>query len=747
VAAPESRPGPPPVLWAAVFGAGVALRLLLFSGYGLGDDPNYFIAFNMIEKAGTYYPSDPYQMRFGIWVPVVIAMKLFGQTELGFVGGMLLCSIFNLALVYLLARQEWEWPYALLAMALLAVCPLDVLCSTLFANDMMLGTWCFTAFFLYRKAILETTRPAVRRASAVASGLFLLFGFVTKPWVSLMLPIFAAEASWHWRAWRVTVVTGLSTAVFVGSYVAWQQFRFGDPLYHINVAKPLAIFMPYSRDLMLDYPRMLFLPNQYGARFAGFYPHLVLGLGALFVLRSPAAAKWLLYLAVLLLGLTALPAGRRDGQWVTLVPHIFRYLAFVSIPLCLALAAWLREACRWRPALGVVVIVVILGVSVAQSVAVTEPTRDAFGEQRRAIAVLRQFPDEPVVSDDHFLARIAHFEWKDRRGERAVPLRREGARRAVEYAAVTESMVVTGGGRLPWYGCPTCNSNLGAFDPPRTWTLVAAFEDRPITGYRLEPLRVWRVSEASGRVQEMLAERPDAGSRRKLLRRLATREDRAAAVELGKALLATSPDDAEVAYLTGAACARSRKLACATELLDRALRRGLRPTDARQALVMLVSARIQNFDFTGAHRAAAELRKVAPDYRGAELAELDSGMSEAHARFNEGRLPAAFRLFAAVAAREQTPADMRRRAFYYSALSLFSMRRVSAGVRWARAYRARYGDDAGWIELRYREGEAQRITNPPGAREAFADLVARYPNTYWGKEAATQLEAQRKMAR
>jgi hypothetical protein len=149
------------------------LRVLLFSGYGLGDDPNYFIAFNMIERAGTYYPSDPYQMRFGIWVPVVFAMKLFGQTELGFVGGMLLCSIFNLILVYLLARQQWEWPYALLAMALLAVFPLDVLCSTLRERHDARDVVLHRALPLPEGGRRERA-TVVRFVCALASGVFLL---------------------------------------------------------------------------------------------------------------------------------------------------------------------------------------------------------------------------------------------------------------------------------------------------------------------------------------------------------------------------------------------------------------------------------------------------------------------------------------------------------------------------------------------------------------------------------------------
>jgi len=36
-------------------------------------------------------------------------------------------------------------------------------------------------------------------------------------------------------------------------------------------------------------------------------------------------------------------------------------------------------------------------------------TRDAFGEQRRAIAVLRDFPEEPVWCDDFFCFRLMSF--------------------------------------------------------------------------------------------------------------------------------------------------------------------------------------------------------------------------------------------------------------------------------------------------------------------------------------------------
>ena len=62
--------------WALVFALGVGLRLALFSGYGLGDDPNFFRSYFSILRSGSYNPADHYrmyQMRFGLWVPVSAA--------------------------------------------------------------------------------------------------------------------------------------------------------------------------------------------------------------------------------------------------------------------------------------------------------------------------------------------------------------------------------------------------------------------------------------------------------------------------------------------------------------------------------------------------------------------------------------------------------------------------------------------------------------------------------------------------
>ena len=731
-------PGPR-LAWALVFGAGVALRLGLFSGYGLGDDPNYFLAYRSIYLSGNYIPADPYQMRFGIWVPVVLCMKVFGPTEAGFIGAITLCSIVNLALVYLLARQEWERPYALLAMAFMAVFPLDVLCATLFANDMILATYCFTALWLYRKALAEGGGRRVRVAQAAAAGLFLFFGVVTKPWVAIVAPIFLFEGVKHWRrGWRRSLVAAGTAALLSGSYFAWQWVRFGDPLYHISISRPLSSFMPYTREALLDYPRMLLQRNEYGAYFAGFYPQVLLLLALAFVWRAPKAAKWLLFLSLMLLGLAGYPSHKTQGHWVTLAPHIFRYLSLVSIPLCLALAAYVRELYLWRRAAGMALTAALLATAIADSVTLTRPTRDAFGEERAAVAVLRTFPDEPVWLDYHLLARFQYFAGRPSRSA-AITSETPPARHA-EFARVTEGVLVTGGGRLPWYGCSPCIADLGGFAVPPSWTLVTAFEGRPLTPYRHEPLRVWRVSQAAVEAKELLDRQPDAGARRELLTTLFAHAQYATAGEVGRQLLETAPDDPAVAYLTGMSCARTGRPGCADRYLERALSSGLAESEAREGIVSLALSSAQQHDYARARHWVTEFHRRFPrapqDF---QLAEIESGLSEGVANYHLGNLAGARRLFAAILDRPDDDPDRRRRALYFLALTLFRMGNLPEALERAGAYRKQYGEDPSWIELRYREAEALGATDPRRAREVFADIVEHYASTYWANEARRQL--------
>jgi dolichyl-phosphate-mannose--protein O-mannosyl transferase len=76
-------------------------------------------------------------------------------------------------------------------MALLAVFPLEVMTSTLFAVDIPLATYSYTAFWLYRVACDRTVGSSARMAAAVASGVVLFVGYSAKQWALLIGVLFA----------------------------------------------------------------------------------------------------------------------------------------------------------------------------------------------------------------------------------------------------------------------------------------------------------------------------------------------------------------------------------------------------------------------------------------------------------------------------------------------------------------------------------------------------------------------------
>lgn len=728
--------------WWAILVTAIVLRLVLFSGYGLGDDPNYFISYHDILVSGQWLPERAYDWRFAFWVPVVLFMRVFAVTEWSFVGFITLCGVLNVVLVWALARQEWKEPWAaLIAMALIAVLPLEVMSSTLFVIDIPLATYCYMAFWLYRDACAGRRRGAVRVATAVAAGVFLFLGYSAKQWGILIGTLFAVEALRHVRTtWRWSALCGATFGLLIAAYLGWQWLRFGDPIRDVHVVRKVAIFFPHSWDIVTDYSRMLLFRTQYGTWFAGWYVHATLALALLFLFRLPRTGKWLGYFLLQLACLSAMPSHRENGQWVLLVPHIFRYLCFLSIPLCLALAAYARELVRSRPALGVAALCGFLALSTWQAVALSAPTRDAFGEQRRANAFLMAyFPDEHFVSDVGFLTRLQNFEF-DRRGwEHFSWIRSEDpVGQARELGAITEGVVLTGGARLPWYGCLRCAVSIDQFPPGFDWELMATFGDGPIGLYRKEPLRVWRVSRAARKAAALLAGAPSDPERIGLLRRLSSLADWHAAFEVGRLIVAEGdePSD-EVARLIGLACAKTARDRCALEYLGRAFERTADRAAARDAVLALAEASQRLGDGPGARRWVARYRTRFPDSSpDVQLDDIASGLDEGIALYHMLRFRDAERVFTAIRAREGESEVRKQRAHYFHALTLFRKRALDRAVAETMSYRAHYGLDEFAIELAFRNAEARQGTDPAAARALFAAIAAEHPETFWGKEAA-----------
>ena len=166
--------------------AGAAWRWFLFSGDGLWDDPNYFVAYYDIFSR-TYLTADVFS-RFASWMPIYVAWKLFGINEYSWILPVTATSVATIPITYLIGKHVSSTSVGLMAALFFALSPFDVLTSTLFAIDVVLSFYLSLSvlFFLYGLSA-QKTRAGVWYALAA---LCLFFGYLTKMWALFIIPLF-----------------------------------------------------------------------------------------------------------------------------------------------------------------------------------------------------------------------------------------------------------------------------------------------------------------------------------------------------------------------------------------------------------------------------------------------------------------------------------------------------------------------------------------------------------------------------
>ena len=122
----------------AFMAAGLALRLLYFSGFGLGDDFIFRNEVNTVLVAKTVIP-DNQAYRFIWWFPTALSCRIFGLNEVGLVLPFTAAATLGTGLVYALGKTLHGRAGAAIAALLLLFHPLDFAWSTMLTNDLMLS--------------------------------------------------------------------------------------------------------------------------------------------------------------------------------------------------------------------------------------------------------------------------------------------------------------------------------------------------------------------------------------------------------------------------------------------------------------------------------------------------------------------------------------------------------------------------------------------------------------------------------
>ena len=237
----------------------------------------------------------------------------------------------------------------------------------------------------------------------------------------------------------------------------------------------------------------MFLPNQYGHFFHGFYFWLLIPCLVLAFKRWPTAMVPLAWFFVIFLTMEFMPHKLTLEGWYS-QPRLFRYMSIIVVPTCLLLADSLEWIVSRSRRLGAAVLVPFLILTIVQGYQVTFPSRDAFDDVRQAGKAVRATNPNRIYSDHRMMFHIERFIYQYRRPGITLHFEAENpGDREKEFLAVSDAYVITGGSRLPYYGAAHLTANLGTLPPPEGWRLVWSL-DKPPTPWRSEPVRLWKAS-------------------------------------------------------------------------------------------------------------------------------------------------------------------------------------------------------------------------------------------------------------
>jgi 4-amino-4-deoxy-L-arabinose transferase-like glycosyltransferase len=476
---------------------GSVLRLVLFCGDGLGDDPNYFAAFKNIYDGRIF--NSQYYYRFSYWIPQIIIWNIFGINEFTFILPVLLSSIGCIYAVYLVSRELFDIETGLIAATLMAVNPFEVLNATLISTDVNLSLYMLLAVYFFV--------VAQRQYSAsyfFLSALFVFLAFINKLFGAYILPVICgfcvAKEGWDpkqiFRYWPFMVsLTVLFLILFTTCWVL-----VGDPFTYITIfsehREPPHI-APLDANQLTVYPNQMFFRNEFGQSLHGYHFYSVV-LCLLIGARKGVCRKLFpvaLWLLVIFFFVEFFPHKVKDLIPHT-IPRIFRYFIIVVPPSVIFVSYYWNTFRTNYQTIFAVAFAVYVALSIPWSYESTRIARIAFGEVRDATKYLSS-QNGDIYSDWYLISKIERLENGGRRDPRLHAWINTETPEAWQqkFLSVETGYVVTGGPRLPYYGCVRCIPNLGHFDPPRNWRKLREFDNRVYPPWKVEPLRIWYVEK------------------------------------------------------------------------------------------------------------------------------------------------------------------------------------------------------------------------------------------------------------
>lgn len=164
------------------------LRLYFFVGMGFYDDPTYLNTAYKVYSGVKHIPNQNFwELRIGVYYPIVFFWKLFGINELSSSLFFILCSLGSITVTYFIAKEFFSEKIALFSAFMLSIFPLNVLYSTQIGPDIPFQflTGLAVLFFIYH----EKNKPH-SNVYALFCGVNIAIAYTVKSLIILLMPLF-----------------------------------------------------------------------------------------------------------------------------------------------------------------------------------------------------------------------------------------------------------------------------------------------------------------------------------------------------------------------------------------------------------------------------------------------------------------------------------------------------------------------------------------------------------------------------
>ncbi len=487
---------------------GGILRLMLFSGFVLGDDAAYAdLASRIIQ--GSYPPIGThgvFSCRPLVLYPIAFFIYLFGWFEWSFVLIILIASLINIVLVYVGGMLFFNSLAGILSALAYITFPLDAVHATTLTNDILLSTFIWTGGLLFLisfknyqnkknlylsglSGFITGAAVAVKFNGIIAPALFIGMGLIAS-WNNLRHGIYKTLCSWlcGWITANgvLCIFLFLLSGNFFAHYFAELRFNLDyNPSGYVASRENLIQFL-------LMYPRWILTTLREGHQgytvppYGYFFLAYILCLPLILLknfkaIQIPALCALFFLLVMEFAPLKLFP-------FYVPIHRLPRFLHIAAIPAAITIgiscAVLVKSRVRFMPFIVWTIFSLLIGTSLYWSWNKAYFYKDCALDQRWAWNKIRTIAAKKIITDlelRNYLMFRSGF-------NPAVPIEYSDKMPVVMAAG---SVVIFGGSRRPEMN-PFYSLNWVIRRHSKSWQLLGK-SPYPLTPWRLSQLEIYRI--------------------------------------------------------------------------------------------------------------------------------------------------------------------------------------------------------------------------------------------------------------